>query len=372
MKLPAQALRQSWARERRAQRRLRLWAVLLTLFVFLLCCCFRANAWAYPQPFVPLVHLKQYALALRALLGRALPPESGEARVLYLGALSRLRSTAMAFLAGAGLSLSGAVFQNAWRNPMASPGMLGATAGVRLGNVLLISTFSVAAMDHILLRYAWCYGFSALCIGFVLLLGRLSGGQQRETGVLEMVMAGSVLSSGLNVLTMYLMYELEDEALLLYEELSYGMLEQTDAVSTGIFFAVMLLSLLPLLALRTRLNLLGADRLECASLGVRRAPLRLTAQLCGALLTVCAMIHCGELGMVALVVPHVVRRCAGAEMRRVCILSCAVGGSLMMLARLLGSFFRILSEPVPVAFFVNLLLLPAFVVILARGKGELV
>ncbi|MBO4677845.1 MAG: iron ABC transporter permease [Oscillospiraceae bacterium] len=364
-------MRYLWAEERHREQRQYVLAMLLALLVFLLCCCFRANAYSYEKKFVPLEYLKNYALALRVLFGKAVPPASGEARVLYLGALSRLRSTAMAFLAGAGLSLAGAVFQNAWRNPMASPGMLGATAGVRLGNVLLISMFSVSAVEHLSLRYFFCYGFSAVCVGIVLLLGKLAGGRRRETSVLEMVMAGSVLSSGLNVVTMYLMYQLEDEALLLYEELSYGMYEQTDAVSTGIFFTVMLLSLIPLLLLRTRMNLLSADRLEGSALGIRPGVLRMIAQLCGVILTTCAMIHCGELGMISLVVPHVVRRYAGADMRRVCVFGAAAGGILMMLARLLGSFFQILSEPIPVAFFINLLLLPAFVLILARQRGEL-
>ena len=371
MRLSLEDLRRDYMAERRRERRQFLLAGAVTLAVFLLSCGFRANAWAYPDKFVPLIYLKNYARAVRVALGRALPPASGEARVLYLGALSRLRSTAMALLSGAGLALAGAVFQNAWRNPMASPGMLGATAGVRLGNVLLISLFSAAAIDHIALRYLFCYGFSALCVGFVMLLGKLAGGRSRETSVLEMIMAGSVLSSGLNVATMYLMYRLEDEALLLYEELSFGMIEQTDAVSNAVFFAVMLCALIPMLALRTRLNLLGADRLESASMGVNTAPLRILAQLCGAIVAVCAMVHCGELGMLSLVVPHAVRRCAGADMRHVCVFSALAGGSVMMLARLLCSFFRILSEPIPVAFFVNLFLLPVFVLILARGKGEL-
>ena len=371
MKLSSERLRSEWLRERRRERSRFLAAGLLTGLVFLLCCCFRANAWAYGEKFIPLVYLKNLGLALRVLLGRALPPVSGEARVLYLGALSRLRSTAMALLSGAGLSLAGAVFQNAWRNPMASPGMLGATAGVRLGHVLLITLFSAAAIEHVFLRYAFCYGFSALCVGFVMLLGSLAGGRRREISVLEMVMAGSVLSSGLNVATMYLMYRLEDDALLLFEELSFGMLEQTDAVSNAVFFIVMLGSMLPLLLLRTRLNLLGADRLESAAMGVSIRPLRLLAQLCGVVIAVCAMVHCGELGMLALVIPHAVRRFAGAEMRRVCVFASAAGGCVMMLARLLCSFFHILSEPVPAAFFVNLILTPLFIVILARGRGEL-
>ena len=141
---------------------------------------------------------------------------------------------------------------------------------------------------------------------------------------------------------------------------------------TVIFFGVMAISILPVLMLRYRMNTLGMDRLETTALGIRSGPLRLAAQICGVVMVTCAMIHCGELGMLSLVTPHVVRRYVGADFRKVCVYSALIGGSVMMLCRLMTSFFLVLSEPIPAAFLVNLLLMPAFMVILAKQRGQIV
>ena len=380
MDLSKSELRRGWEQERRRNRRDFWLAGGITLAVFLLCCSVRYNAYAFPDKFVPAQYLKSDLLALRLVLARltggsveptkeALIRQLGE--VTYLGAVARLRITLMALVAGAGLAMSGAIFQTAYQNPMASPNILGASAGVRLGNVLVILLYSAAAVEHIYLRYAYCYGFTAVCVLGVLLLGKLAGDRKKTYSTLEMVMAGSIVSQGLNVVTMYIMYNLADEDMLLYQEVSMGMYLQTDAVSTGIFFAVMALGILPVLLLRYRMNAMGMDRLETAALGVRIGPLRLVGQVCGVLMVTCAMIHCGEAGMLSLVVPHVVRRYVGADFRRVCGYSAMAGGCLMMVCRMVSSLFLVLSEPVPVAFLTNLVLMPAFMVILAKQRGRI-
>ena len=222
--------------------------------------------------------------------------------VVYYGALAQLKTTAMALVSGAALSISGAIFQTAYRNPMASPNILGATAGVSLGNVLVVLVYSTAAYDHILLRYGYCYGFTAFCVALVLLLGYLAGDRRGSCGVLEEVMAGAIVSQALNVVTSYIMYNLEDQDLLLYEEIKLGTYLDTSLSSMLIFFGTMVLALLPVLLTRYRLNVLGLDGTESAALGLRCGPYRLMAQLCGVLMVTCAMIHCGEAGMLAMVI----------------------------------------------------------------------
>ncbi|MCD8144121.1 MAG: iron ABC transporter permease [Oscillospiraceae bacterium] len=377
MELPKSQLRQEWASAKRRERRTLGIALGVTAAVFLFCMCWRYNAVYYDEKFVPIQYAKSLWLALRLLIANLfhLPfAAQGEAlieatdSVIYYGAIARLKTTAMALVAGAALSVAGAIFQTAYRNPMASPNILGATAGVKLGNVLVVMLYSAQAYDHIFLRYRYCYCFTALCVGLVLLLGRLAGGK-REYSITEMVMAGSIISQGLNVLTMYLMYTLTDEDLVLYQEISMGTYLDTGTVSTALFFGVMAVALLPVLLTRYRMNAIGMDPSEAASTGVSVGPLRLVAQLCGVLMVTCAMIHCGEAGMLSMVVPYIVRQVVGADFRRVCIYSVLSGGILMMLCRLLTSFLLIAGEAIPITFFINLALMPVFMVILARQKG---
>lgn len=377
MELTKRQMRESWERDRRAARRRYALAGAAALAVFLSCLCVRYNAYYYEEKFVPLQNLRGYGLALRLLWGRiAHGAAQGQAAIeafgsiAYYGALARLRITLVAFVSGAALALSGAIFQTAYRNPMASPNIIGAAAGVDLGNVLVVTLCSAQAYENILLRYRFCYGLTVLCVGLVFLLGRIGGVKRGSRGVMEMVMAGAVVSQIIRVFSMYFMYELPEEDLLLYQEISLGTYPDTGAVSMAVFFGVMLISAVPVVLMRWRLNALGMDETEAAAAGVRAGGLRITAQICGVMMVTCSMIHCGEIGMLSLVVPYIVRRRFGADFRHQCVFSALIGGTLMMACNLAASFVYIADTPLPVTFVIELVLAPAFLLILARERRD--
>lgn len=377
MQLTKQQMRETWERDKQKLRRRYAVAALAALAVFLLCLCFRYNAYYYEEKFVLSKNLESYALALRLLFARitngALFQQKDSVietfgSIAYYGALARLRITLVAFVSGAALAVSGAVFQTAYRNPMASPNIIGATAGVDLGNVLVVTLCSAQAYENILLRYQYCYGFTVLCVGLVFLLGKLSGVGRRSYSILEMVMAGSVISQVVRVFSMYLMYELPEEDLLLYEELSLGTYPDTSALSMAVFFAVMAVAVIPVLLMRFRLNALGMDKTEADAIGVASGKLRIVAQICGVLMVTCSMIHCGEIGMLSLVIPYIVRDRVGSDFRHLALFSALIGGTLLMLCNLAASFLYIADAPLPATFLIELILVPAFLVILVRNR----
>lgn len=381
MQLSKEELRLGWNADRKKQRR-RFWITLGVVFaLFLLCLCFRYHAYDYDDKFCPDEYARSYALAIRLLFARifdtplwyqkdaAIAAVGGS--VSYYGALAQLRLVLMTFVAGAAVSIAGAIFQTAYRNPMASPNIIGASAGVGLGNVVVVMLFSAACYDHILLRYEYCYGFTAICVILVLLLGKISGSKQENYSILNMIMAGSVISQIINVITMYFMYNLTDEDLVLYQLISLGTYIDTSALSMSIFMAVMAISLLPVLLMRYRFNAIGMDKTETTSLGLSTGGLRLVGQVCGAIMVTCAMIHCGQVGMISMVIPYLLRRVVGSDFRHLAVYSGLIGGGLLMLCRLGTSFFLIAGEPLPVSFLIQLVLMPAFMVILARQRGTM-
>lgn len=381
MQLRKEELRLSWEADRRKERR-RFWITVCTVFaIFILCLCFRYHAYDYADKFCPVEYARSFALAIRLLFARifdstlwyqkdaAIAAVGGD--VSYYGALAQLRLMLMTFVAGAAVSISGAIFQTAYRNPMASPNIIGASAGVGLGNVVVVMLFSAACYDHILLRYEYCYGFTAICVILVLILGKIAGVRRENYSILSMIMAGSVVSQIVNVLTMYFMYNLEDEDLVLYELISLGTYIDTSALSMSIFMAVMAVSLLPVLLMRYRFNAIGMDKMETTSLGISTKGMRLVGQICGALMVTCAMIHCGQMGMISMVIPYILRRTVGSDFRRLAVYSGLIGGGLMMICRLATSLFLVAGEPLPVGFIIQLVLMPVFAVILARQRGNM-
>ncbi|MGN1001442.1 MAG: iron chelate uptake ABC transporter family permease subunit [Oscillospiraceae bacterium] len=379
MFLTKDQLRLSWEADRRKERK-RFWITLAAvLAIFLLCLCFRYHAYDYDDKFCPAEYAKSYALAIRLLFARIFDTplwyrkeaaiEAVGGSVSYYGALAQLRLILMTFVSGAAVSLAGAIFQTAYRNPMASPNIIGASAGVGLGNVVVVMLYSAACFDHILLRYEYCYGFTAACVILVLLLGKIAGSRRENYSILDMIMAGSVISQIINVFTMYFMYNLEDEDLVLYELISLGTYIDTSALSMTVFLAVMAVSVLPVLLMRYRFNAIGMDKEETTSLGISTKGMRLVGQICGALMVTSAMIHCGQVGMISMVIPYMMRRVVGSDFRLLAVYSALVGGGLLMICRLVTSFFLIAGEPLPVNFLIQLVLMPAFVVIVARQRG---
>lgn len=356
MQLTKPQIYKAWQNDKKKERMGLSIAVGITTIIFVLSLCFRYNAYYFDKKFVPIEYLK-------SVIAR-------DGSTMYLGAIARFKITCMALVSGAALSVSGAIFQTIYKNPLASPNMLGATAGVKLGNILMIVLYSSQAMSLVALRYQYCYGLTAICVLVILLLGKLAGDKNGNTSVMEMVMAGSVISQGLNVFTMYYMYRLEDEDLLLYQEFSMGNLLQLDHLSLILFFGVMGISLIPIIALRYRFNIVAIDEVEAKTLGINPAPFRVIGQICAVLMVTASMIHCGDIGMLSMVVPYLVRLVVGADFKKVCIYSCLIGGSFMMICRLLDSFWLIEGEPIPITFIVNLLITPIFLMIMIKQRRE--
>lgn len=280
------------------------------------------------------------------------------------------KSLIIAFGAGVGLAVSGAIFQILYHNPMASPNMIGATAGVKLGNVLIVFFYSYQAINLVTLRYKICYGLAIVCVLVVLLLGKLSRNKKENISVVETVMAGSIVSQFLNIFTMYQMYTMSDEEMLIYQEITMGINIDTSFLSIVLFFIILMIGIIPIFLLKYRFNIMSIDSYEAQSIGVKSWPIRIIGQCCGVLMSVAAIVHCGDVGMISMLVPYIVRSYVGADFRKVLIYSVCIGGSLVMIGRVFTLLVTIFGEAVPMSFILNLVLMPIFILILLKRKED--
>ena len=368
----------TWRNDKRRERRLLVIVCVIVALVFLACLSVRYNAIYYNDKFLPLTYAQSLWTALQIEVSHLFNGDLWYQReeviasigsIEYLGALARLRTCLMTFAAGAALALGGAIFQTAYRNPMASPNLLGVTAGVNLGNVVLVLMFATSAMSHVFLRYGLCYGFTAICVLLVLILGRVAGDRHENVSVIEMVMMGAIISQAIGAFVSYQMYTMEEESLALLEQIQLGALMQVDVVSFAICVGCITLACAPIAAMRYRMNVIGLERAETAAIGVNAQPYRVLAQICGVIMTTAAMVHCGQIGMVAMVVPYLVRSLVGANFKNICIFSILIGGAVVMVCSLIASFFMVGETPLPATFIVNFIMVPGFLYILAKQKG---
>jgi iron complex transport system permease protein len=236
----------------------------------------------------------------------------------------------LAFMAGGALSLSGAVFQSVLKNQLASPYILGVSAGASLGAALIILTgFTLPFLGGFTLPAA---GFLAglLTIFFVLVFSsRLDGNFSNNT----VILFGMVFSLFINALltTLTALYREELRNLLYWQMGSFALKGWSYA---GLMLPFLVLGSLGLCRYTREMDILTFGEEEALSLGVDARKVRKKLLAASAALTGGAVALSGAIGFVDLIAPHVARRIVGSNHKHVLPMSFITGGVLLTLTDL--------------------------------------
>jgi iron complex transport system permease protein len=234
----------------------------------------------------------------------------------------RLPRLLCAMLVGAGLAISGAILQNASRNPLADPYLFGLMAGAGLGATVV----SIVLPEHLIsvALGAFCGALFAVALVFVVCAGQ----QWRKVEVT--LLAGVAVSFMLSAVSSFILYFAEPFAANRIMFWLMGSLSRTDWYSVMVIAPVFLLVLLLALALRRQLDALLLSDDSARTLGVNTVQLRLILLLATALLTACIVSQCGGIAFIGLMIPHLVRHFFGVTSVRL-LLGSAVVGALFMI-----------------------------------------
>lgn len=256
----------------------------------------------------------------------------------YLETITRLQGGLLAMALGAALAVAGTVFQCVFRNPIAGPSLLGVSSGISIGNLLLVLQFSAAAASMTTLRFAYGYACSLGLLLLIFLVGWIAGGGKGS--VTDMLLTGCIVSRVVTkVVSTVQYYYLDDTEYLALQEMSlYG--TGLGNIRGAVFLAAALAAgLLPLLVLRNGLNLVTFTDEEARCLGLNAGWLRVLALVCSTVLLIAAQIHCGEVGLLAMLVPHLCRYVFGADARRLMTGSVLMGAGIMLACRFITALF---------------------------------
>lgn len=295
----------------------------------------------------------------REAIQRALP---------YYGELvSRFRGLVLTWLAGAILALSGTVYQIAMRNPMAVPTMLGVSSGVSLAQMILVLLYGQQVYYMAQQRYIWCYGLSLGVLLVILLLGKLAGG--KRAGVTDMLLVGTVVNRGLQLVMNYLQTGMDTDTLEIYQEYAQNSQNYFNTFAdVGILALVAAVVLLPLMGMRFSYNLVSFADEDGQTLGVRPAAMRVYGLVAGGILTATAMIHAGNIGMIATVTPLLCRYIYGADFKNLMGTSAIWGAALLLAANILRGFTYIGTYQIPLGNLVSLLAVPLLIWVVWKQK----
>ncbi len=245
-----------------------------------------------------------------------------EEQVLFVFFQVRLPRILAALLVGASLSVSGAVYQNIFRNPLVSPDILGVLAGASCGAAVGIVVFSSWPLTQL---FSFLGGLAG--VGLSLFFSYL----YPKAPILALLVGGLVSTSFFMALTSIFKYvadparQLPELIYWLMGTLSRSSFEQLQWVSP-----LMLLGLAYLTLSGKTVNALSQGDDEARALGVESGRVRLGFIGVATLICSLSVIMTGIIHWVGLVIPHVLRLMVGPD-NRTLLPAVALGGALFVL-----------------------------------------
>ncbi|MFT6139532.1 MAG: iron complex transport system permease protein [Psychromonas sp.] len=275
----------------------------------------------------------------------------------------RLPRVIIALFAGASLALCGLVMQGMFRNPLASPSVLGVSSGASLGAVIAIYLgFSLIS--------AWAIPlFAFIGAGISLSIVYRVASNRGQTNVATLLLSGVAISA-LNVAATSLLLALSlsnwDVArMIIYWTM--GGLDGRTWDHVFIILPIVLSGFVLLLFYSKQLDLLLLGEQHALSVGVdvrktRRNLLIISSAMVGASVSVV-----GGIGFIGLVVPHILRLLLGPE-HRYLLPACLFGGAITLLGAdlFLNSFFS--EQAIPLGVVTAALGAPFFLFLLIKQR----
>ncbi len=364
--------------------------VIILIFVYLLGLLVPKNIfnWEFRLSYGP-YSFSQFVSSLQGNFSNLVAVITGNGEG-YVGFISRMIRYVVIALAGAGLALSGAVYQGAFRNALVSPSTLGVMTGGSFGVMLWVVLFAgegtvalflsgsdeIPVIDYLSSSYgiaAMSFAGCLFVVAIVLLVMRLAG-QQRASGIM-MIITGQVISGVIGVASTLVTYyytttDPYGEIAQLLQELQvatfYRPFTVIDIFALGIPLG---LTFFVVLRLRQRMMLLAFDESEQRSMGVdSRRMQTVVVGLC-TLLTAIIISFCGTVGFVGFMVPHIARRLVGPNFRYLLPASLFIGAVFVLLAYILIEVTLGTNYTTMAGMYISIAGAIVFLVTALRGKG---
>jgi iron complex transport system permease protein len=304
------------------------------------------------------VTLAGLSLALTAIAVLVGPALAGREAAFILWQL-RVPRVLVGALVGGTLGLVGACFQTLFHNPLASESTVGTTAGATLGALLALA-FELPGGFPAIFACA-CLGAALASVSVTLVAG--SG----KASMNDVLLAGITVTVATGALSVGLQYVSDSRALVAAARWSLGQLPQVGYDGVLVLAPVVVPCSLVLLARARALQTFAFGEELAESRGVNVPALRRVVLGVGSLAVAACVAWCGPIAFVGLIVPHVVRRVVGPELRRVLPLSLVTGAAFLVLCDALA---RSLSpgRELPVGVVTAALGAPGLVILLFRAR----
>ena len=248
----------------------------------------------------------------------------------------RLPRVITALLVGSTLAMCGVAMQGLFRNPMASPDILGITAGGSLGAVTAINTGLYAVNAFLLPVFAMVGAVLASILIYII------SSYKGKTSLLFVVLAGLAISSlfnGLVSATLLFSKQYEVSQFIFWTMGSFDG-RRWKHITVPLPFLVP--GWIALFFFTRDLNMFALGEENAYSLGMRVEWTKRLIMGISAVLTGMAIAIGGPVGFIGLLIPHLFRFVVGPDHRILLPTAALGGGAFLVLCDLLG---RVIARP---------------------------
>ncbi|QVQ24701.1 FecCD family ABC transporter permease [Achromobacter deleyi] len=270
----------------------------------------------------------------------------------------RLPRVLAAVLVGAALSVSGAAYQAVFRNPLVSPGLMGVLAGAACGAALGM----LLSGDWRVIQAA-AFGAGVLAVLVSVGVARFFG---REA-VIMLVLGGVVTCALFTSLLSLIKYVADPQDQLpaivywLMGSLALATLDDVARMAIPIGLGVCVL-----FGLARALDAMSMGDDEARTLGVPVTPVRYATIAAATLACAATVAIAGMIGWIGLLIPHIARLLSGPSNSRLLPTSACLGAIFLLGADMLAR--NLIAEEIPIGIVIELLGVPAFLLVLRRAR----
>lgn len=267
----------------------------------------------------------------------------------------RLPRILLTFLVGAALSVSGAVLQALFRNPLVDSYVLGISSGAAFGASLAI----VLSLGMVSL-FAFVAGAIAVAITYFIAYSN------KQTSTVSIVLSGMIVSGIFLALLTMVQYLTDPYKLQAIIKWTMGNLNAASWVQVEHSVIPITLTIGCVYVYRWRLNLLSLGDQATRAVGVNPLPDKIILILCATFMTSTTVANAGIISFYGLFLPHIVRMLLGADNSKSIPGNIFLGGTFLLV---IDNFSRALFVfEIPIGIFTTILGGGFFVFLMKKNK----
>lgn len=274
----------------------------------------------------------------------------------------RLPRIVVTMIVGALLSVSGTAYQGLFKNPMASPDILGASSGAGFGVALgIILNLNVICTQVI----AFLFGILAVVITCII----VKKAKHNDKSFMIFILVGIMISALFKGFILILKYIADQDNVL--PDITFWLMGGfSSANRSDILILIMpvILGVIPIMLIKWKMNVISLGEEEASALGINVNLIKMIIIFSATLMTTATVASGGIISWVGIVVPQMSRQLVGSNFKRLVPVSLLLGSAFLVLADDLSR--SMFSIELPIGVLTSLIGGPIFIYIMFKTNKQ--